>query len=178
MADTWCGSPNPPKMAWAKMREFCWKFTWWCFWVSLFWITSYMYLCMDIKMHICICIIILIWYTWYCIDEQKVEVTNTIFLCSIWYMCLLYRLSPQLQVFWVHRWYRFTWYTHTGSWGSRPLVFSDIFPDPSANYGEFLIRIGEWLMKVIIWRCYQSVAWSTLCLSTYFSTRPTVQTFL
>ena len=30
-------------------------------------------------------------------------------------------------------------------------MFGDIFPDPSANHGEFLIlMIGEWLMKVTI----------------------------
>lgn len=173
MADKWCGSPHPPKMAWAKMREFCWKFTWWCFWVSLFWITSYIYIYIWTSKYIYLLLysnnlIYLILYRW----TKRWSDKHYIFMFHIT------GYPPQFQVFWVHRWYRFTWYTHTGSWGSSPLVISKIFPDPSANYGEFLIlMIGEWLMKVIIWRCYQSVSWSTLCLSTYFSPRPTVQFF-
>lgn len=150
------------------MREFGWKFTWWCFWVWLFWITSYVfvyghqntYIYIFIIIHICICITILIWYTWYCIDEQNVELTHIIlFMFHMIYVSLLQAILPNSRFFEgkcgaaslmieiddiihahrAHWWYRFTWYTHTGSWGSSPLVFSENFPDPSANYGEFLI---------------------------------------
>ena len=141
MADKWCGSPHPAKMAWAKMREFGLKFTWWCFWVSLFWINSYIYLCVDIKIHICMCIHIcicniisnnLIYLTLYrwtkgWSDTHYISVFHMIYVSPLQAIPPTpgsLRASVEPPHWWYYsraqRWYRFTCYTHTGSLGVEP----------------------------------------------------------